>query len=191
MQIRIVPLLVLGLGTLTLGGCAQPLPPEPVISALDYRPDPKDPNCWNYNAQAIVEGRPQPIVGHACRQPDGTWRITEGTQEKPDQYVFVYGPPPYSWYPDYCPWGCDWWWWGPPIGLSLGTFVVVGRDHHHYYQYHFNGFAFHGPHGSFVHGFGPHFGRDHGTAFAHSASPGMGFRSGGFAHGGAGGFHGR
>ena len=171
---------------LVCGGCvAQPVPPsEPVINQVEYRPDPNDPNCCVYTAQATVNGVPQQIVGRACRQPDGTWRIVEGTPGQPEQYVAIYGPPPYTWYPDYCPWGCDWWWWGPPIGLSLGTFVVVDRDHHFRQFHHFHGFAFDGPRGSFLRTFGGGFRRDHGLAFGGAANPGFAHQFGGpgFAH---------
>jgi surface antigen len=141
---------------------------------------PKDPACRDYTAQAIIDGRTQPLVGHACQQPDGSWRIAEGTPEQPSRFVAVYPAPTYPAptypapaYPAYAydPWCTyDPWFWGPPIGLSIGSFVFVdrvhrfhdfGRFHHHFA---FAGFAHHGfsrggfSHGGFEHG-GMHHGR--------------------------------
>jgi hypothetical protein len=31
--------------------------------------------CREYQTQTMIDGRPQPSHGTACRQPDGTWRI--------------------------------------------------------------------------------------------------------------------
>jgi hypothetical protein len=31
--------------------------------------------CHEYRTTAIINGMPQPAVGRACLQPDGTWRL--------------------------------------------------------------------------------------------------------------------
>jgi surface antigen len=85
----------------------------------------------------------QPIVGRACQQTDGSWRVAEGTPEQPGQYVAVY-PPAYGYYyPGYDPW-----FWDPPIGLSLGAVVFLDRAHH---IHRFPTFHRHFAHGGFGH----------------------------------------
>jgi surface antigen len=172
-------------GLILIGpGCVQaPLPPpEPVISQVRERVAADDPTCRDYTAQATVDGRQQEIVGRACQQSDGSWRIAEGPPGQPTQYQTIYGPPlsyaygssyPYPYYPYY-----DSRLWGPPIGLSFGSsFVFVDRFHHfHHFRHEFahDGFR--------QHGFG-HFGFGHG-GFGHG-----GFGHGGFGRGGMGGMH--
>jgi len=170
---------------LACSGCVQaPLrPAEPVISQVTERVAADDPNCQEYTAQATVDGQQQEIVGRACRQADGSWRIAEGPPGEPTQFQTVYGPPLsytygsiYPYYPYYDPW-----FWGPPIGLSFGgSFVFVDRFHH-----------FHRFHREFAHdGFG-HFGFRH-DRFEHDGFH-DGFEHDGFGHGfggrGMGGMH--
>lgn len=33
------------------------------------------PNCYQYQTTIILGGVPQPAIGTACLQPDGTWRV--------------------------------------------------------------------------------------------------------------------
>jgi hypothetical protein len=83
-------------GLILIGpGCVQaPLPPpEPVISQVRERVAADDPTCRDYTAQATVDGRQQEIVGRACQQSDGSWRIAEGPPGQPTQYQTIYGPP--------------------------------------------------------------------------------------------------
>jgi hypothetical protein len=85
-----------------------------------------DPNCRDYTAQVTIDGLPQTIVGRACQQTDGPWRIAEGPPGQPTQFDTVYAPPSPSYpYYDHYPWL-----WGPPVGLSRGaTVLVIDRDH--------------------------------------------------------------
>ncbi len=76
-------------------GCVAAPPPEPVISEVTTKASPTIPACHGYTAQAVIDGKLQPIVGRACQQPDGTWTIVEGPPGKPNQYTTVYVPPPY------------------------------------------------------------------------------------------------
>lgn len=155
--------------TVLFAGCveAPPPPAEPMFSQVIEQVAADNPACREYTAQATVNGRPQQIVGRACQQSDGTWRIAEGPPGQPTQFQTVYGPGvPYAYgYPSYFPY-YDPWFLGPPIGLSFGGgFVFVDRFHHFHHFHHFgHGFA----HGGFGHdGFGHH----------------------GFGHGGMGGMH--
>ena len=109
--------------TLVCSGCLAAPEREPIVSQATMTTTPGNPACRDYTLQAIVEGKPQTIVGHACQQPDGTWRIVEGP---PGQPVTVYVPPPYPYYPYYY----DPWLWGPPIGFSVGAFAFVDRHQH-------------------------------------------------------------
>jgi hypothetical protein len=101
-------------------GCVAVAPDAPVVTQTTVSVSPSDPACRDYTAQALVDGRPQVLVGHACQQADGSWRIIEGTPDQPQQFVGVY-PEAYA---------DDSWFWGPPIGLSVGGFVFVDRTHH-------------------------------------------------------------
>jgi hypothetical protein len=76
-------------------GCVS-APPEPVISEVTTKASPDNPACHGYSAQAVIDGKLQPIVGRACQQPDGTWTIVERSPGKPNQYTTVYVPPPYA-----------------------------------------------------------------------------------------------
>lgn len=66
-------------------GCAQPPPPPPpaMISQLIASVPADNPNCREYTAPATVDGQPQQLVGRACRQADGSWRMEEGGGELP------------------------------------------------------------------------------------------------------------
>jgi hypothetical protein len=63
-------------------------PPAPVYyapapayapPAAAYAPPPAAPQgeCREYESTMTVGGQPQSVVGTACRQPDGTWRIVQ------------------------------------------------------------------------------------------------------------------
>jgi hypothetical protein len=117
--------LVAAAGILACTGCAAAPPTEPVVSQVTTSVAPDYPDCRNYKATATIDGTERQIVGRACLQNDGSWRITEGPPAQPAEYGAVYEPPPYWVYPGYDPW-----FWGPPIGLSLGAFVFFDRDHH-------------------------------------------------------------
>ena len=78
---------------------APPPPPPPVVQyynpppvAQYYNPppapigvDPAGPvyysrsgqQCREFQSRAMIGGRPQPIYGTACLQPDGSWRIVD------------------------------------------------------------------------------------------------------------------
>ncbi|MDT5318556.1 MAG: hypothetical protein QOD88_1078 [Mycobacterium sp.] len=123
-------------------GCAAVPPPEPVVTQATMTASPSDPACRDYTAQAIIGGSPQTLVGHACRQADGSWRVTGGFPGQAQQIVGVYPDAPYLVSP------YDPWFWGPPIGLSIGAFVFVdhGRGRHFHDFGHVRGFAFNGIH---------------------------------------------
>jgi hypothetical protein len=88
-----------------------------------------DPNCREYTAVATIAGeQQQQIVGRACRQPDGSWRIVEGTPEQPGQVIMVYPPPP----PNYVyPYPAYPWFWGPPFAVGASFAFFSGHGHHH------------------------------------------------------------
>ncbi len=49
--------------------------------AQDPAPGPAK-QCREYQSTASVEGRPQAVVGKACRQPDGAWKIVNRGSEQ-------------------------------------------------------------------------------------------------------------
>jgi hypothetical protein len=118
-----------------------PAPPPPLASAVtDFQTKvaADDPNCREYTGQATISGAPQQVVGRACRQADGSWRVAEGTPENPSQYVAVYPAPVYYpgyYYADY--WPYDPWFWDASFGFG-GGFVFF--DHHFHHR------GFHGGH---------------------------------------------
>ncbi|MBN9563784.1 MAG: hypothetical protein J0H14_24130 [Alphaproteobacteria bacterium] len=154
--------------TLVCAGCVQAPPPsaQAVISQATERVAADDPACREYTAQATVDGRPQQLVGRACQQSDGSWRIAEGPPDQPMQFQTVYAPVSYPYgYPLYYPY-YDPWFLGPPIGLSFGGgFVFVDRSHHFHHFHHF------------------------GHSFANDGFRHDGFRHSGFGNGGFGGMH--
>jgi uncharacterized membrane protein YgcG len=158
-------------------GCvaAPPPPPAPpfdIAAVTDFqsKPSAADPNCNDYTGQATIDGKQQQIVGHACKQPDGSWKVAEGTTDQPNQYVAVYPAPVYypgdyyygSYY--YGGYPYDWpWLWDASFGFG-SSFVFFGNHFHH-----------HGFHGGF-HGGGFHGGGFHGGGFAHGGGGGGGHR---------------
>ena len=128
-------------------GCARSSLPSAWSSAASVVGAPPPGPVIGLSAQAMIDGSPQPIVGRACLQPDGTWIIVEGPPDKPDQYTTVYVPPPYAYYAYVDPWL-----WTAPIGLSVGAFIFVDRDHHVHDGHRFAHFGhmhrFEGRHGS-------------------------------------------
>jgi hypothetical protein len=65
-------------------GCVQPPPPPPppeMVSDLAASIAPGNPNCREYTTHGTVNGQQQPVVGRACRQPDGTWRLEDEEED--------------------------------------------------------------------------------------------------------------
>jgi hypothetical protein len=53
-------------------------PPPPVYSAPPaVAPMASGRQCREYESTAMINGQPQQMVGTACLQPDGTWRIVK------------------------------------------------------------------------------------------------------------------
>jgi|SRR5271156_6697909 len=50
-------------------------PPTAYIAPPPAAAAPAAQDCREYRSQTMIDGRPQPTVGTACRQPDGSWRI--------------------------------------------------------------------------------------------------------------------
>ena len=144
------------------------------------------PQCNQYSVTATVDGKPQPLNGEACQQPDGSWHIAEQPAGSTVVYQTVYWPPPGdAAYGDACFYGpydypCLY---GFPFGFSIG-FPVFIDIHHHFHHFVFGGQFHHlGPVGHF----GP---IDH---FAHEGGFHNGFHNGlhnGFHGNFGGGFHG-
>lgn len=64
---------------LVVGPPAYYVPP-PVYYApppFVYTPPPPPQTCHEYRTTATIGGTPRPVVGTACLQPDGTWRVTQ------------------------------------------------------------------------------------------------------------------
>jgi hypothetical protein len=49
-------------------------PPSPTSVATTAPPSRQ--TCHEYKTTATIDGKPRPVVGTACLQPDGTWQIT-------------------------------------------------------------------------------------------------------------------
>jgi hypothetical protein len=90
--------------------------------------------CRDFTASVLVARQERQAAGKACRQPDGSWRITQEDVVPPEVYVApplaVYGaaaPYPYYWGPDP---------WLPPVP---GSFLGGG----YYGGYYYYGFGWH------------------------------------------------
>lgn len=137
-------------------GCVEtppPPPPLPPVAASDVtnfqtKVSETDPKCHDYTGQATIDGKQEQVIGHACLQPDGSWKVAEGTAEQPNQYVAVYPAPIYyadgQYYPGYA---YDWpWLWDASFGF--GTSFVFFDHHFHHHGFHHGGFH----HEGFGHG---------------------------------------
>lgn len=49
-------------------------PPPPVYT---YNTTAPQQTCHEYQSTAMIDGKPQPVVGTACLQADGSWRINQ------------------------------------------------------------------------------------------------------------------
>jgi hypothetical protein len=147
--------IVIAGSVLGCAGCALPQPVEPEISQVSALVAPDDPNCIVYSTQAAVGQTEQAIIGRACRQADGSWKVTEGSPGPATQSTIIYWPPPDAYVGIYDPWL-----WGPPIGFSVGFVVFVDHDHHVHHVRDFAEFA-HVPH-RFDHHFAQGMGMHHG-----------------------------
>jgi len=130
-------------------------------------------NCRAVVGQVEIDGTMQQIVGRACLQSDGTWRIVQSPDGSVPWYSVVAYPYPDPWY------------WGPPLFIGGGvSFIFVDRFHHfrhfdHFHQMDHNHFGvrfgegFHrGPFpGGGMHGFGEmhRFGGMHGFSEMHGS----------------------
>jgi hypothetical protein len=150
------------LAILCSGCVAEPPPPPPAppfaaaaVTDFQSKPSAADPNCNDYTGQATIDGKQQQLVGHACKQPDGSWRVAEGTADQPNQYVGVYPAVPAYYYPgDYYYGGYyyggypyDWpWLWDASFGFGSSFFFFGSHFHHHGFHggFHGGGFAHHG-----------------------------------------------
>jgi hypothetical protein len=108
-----------------------------VISGVSVRAAQDAAGCEDFTARADVDGMQQDIVGRACQQPDGNWRITQGTPEHPDEDTLIYAPPAYGGYSLDDPWLL-----GLPLGFAIGTVVFINREHHFHGHHHLSGLAF-------------------------------------------------
>lgn len=136
-----------------LAGCAEPAVPQAAtavsgvpggaaMSQFASTPVAGLPDCQQYSATATLGGKPQPLTGEACRQPDGSWHIAEQPAGSTVVYQTVYWPPAgvvydtclESPYDSPCLYGF-------PFGFSLGLPVFI--DIHHHFDRFVDGGAFH------------------------------------------------
>jgi hypothetical protein len=133
-----------------LAGCvgyvpARPVAAVPVATAAPIQQQPVDAGCREFRQTAVVGGQAQEMIGTACPQPDGTWRIIGPPGETaqaapPPQTVYiersapypVYAAPPYPayGYSPYSPYS-PYYGYGPRVSLGLG-FVFGGGGHRHH-----------------------------------------------------------
>jgi len=119
----------------------------PAVSNFQTKVSATDPSCHDYTGEATIDGKPAQLVGRACQQPDGSWKVAEGTTDNPNQYVMVYPAPVYAggYYPywgDY--WDYPWLW---DAGFGFGTSFIFFDRHFHHGGFHHGGFH----HGGFHH----------------------------------------
>jgi hypothetical protein len=133
---------------------AAPPPPVPIalspVSDFQTKVSETDPNCRDYTGQAMIDGKEEQVVGHACKQEDGSWKVAEGTASEPAQFTAVYPAPIYAggYYPDYF-YGDPWFW---DTSFGFGSSFVFFNRHFHHHGFHHGGFH----HGGFGHGGGFH-----------------------------------
>ncbi|MBY4697231.1 hypothetical protein K6W21_24470 [Burkholderia latens] len=88
--------------------------------------------CRAVVMQAEIDGAEQQVVGRACRQSDGTWRMVQAADGS------------IVWYPDTAYPYTDPWYWGPAVFVGTGgRFVFIDRFHR---RHHFDHFGHHPGH---------------------------------------------
>jgi hypothetical protein len=126
-----------------------PVALSPAVSGFQTKVSETDPNCNDYTGQAMIDGKEEQVVGHACKQADGSWKVAEGTASQPNQFTAVYPAPVYPdgyYYPDYF-YGDPWLW---DASFGFGTSFVFFGNHFHHHGFHRGGFH----HGGSFHGGG-------------------------------------
>ncbi|MGF6778093.1 hypothetical protein [Paraburkholderia sp. GAS334] len=122
---------IIGLGAV-LGTCIACTTP---VASQSMAEDPlNDPalTCRTVVGEAEIDGAMQQIMGRACRQPDGTWQIVQGTDSSETAIYPVPAYPYYPYYPYYDPW-----YWGPPVTIGVGaSFIFVDHFHHFHHMDH-------------------------------------------------------
>jgi hypothetical protein len=138
-QRALPPLIALAAVALGGAGCAAP-PPSTSVSTLSAatiaETAPAADYCREYRSTAEVAGARQEVVGTACRRPDGSWQIVDGsppagTPPTVTNSTTTYVVPYPGYYGPYWP---DWWW-GPGFAFGAG-FAFGGHHHHHHHHRH-------------------------------------------------------
>jgi hypothetical protein len=128
---RCALIVIAGLGALGVSGCVDrsaPVMVPPATPLVSTVAPIGGEDCREYQGNAEIGGASQPVYGTACRQPDGTWRITNGVSGSGTAPSTVTSTTTYVYpYPAYGP-GC--------CGLGFGgSFFLGGRFHHHHHHH--------------------------------------------------------
>jgi hypothetical protein len=127
MRARYLSLVALGLCS---ASCTTVVAPPPQQASIAASPASGQEFCREYTSKAVIDGTPQDMVGLACQQPDGRWKLVDGTAPPPDgpqaspppTVVYPYPYPYYYYYPYPT-------YFGPSFGIFFGG--RFGHHHHH------------------------------------------------------------
>ncbi|KGV91162.1 hypothetical protein X897_3314 [Burkholderia pseudomallei ABCPW 30] len=81
-------------------------------------------DCRAITGQADIDGTMQQVVGRACLQSDGTWRLVQNPDGSVPWYPLAAYPYPDPWY------------WGAPFFVGAGTTFVFVDRFHHFHRFH-------------------------------------------------------
>jgi surface antigen len=127
------------------------------IEPAQYQPNQPNADCREFTMPVVINGRQEQATGRACRQPDGSWQVT---QQAPGAPEMVYTLPPQAIYPSPYPYPYYWmepWAFAPPFFVGGSILFADG-----FHRFHHRGFIrdrghreeFHGGmHGGFHGGF--------------------------------------
>jgi hypothetical protein len=122
-------------------GSVPPLPGAPGQGQVAQ----SQADCREYTVPIVVGGLEKQGVGASCRQPDGSWRITDNTPGLPQQ-VYLVPPPTYPLPDDVPDYLYDPWYYGPPFALA-GSFIFFDHFHHGGHFHHAHSGSSHPPSG--------------------------------------------
>jgi hypothetical protein len=127
---------------LAIGSAAALLAPRPCAeAAAQEQPAPygQPTDCREFTAPVTINGRQELASGQACRQPDGSWRITQSTPGLPPQ---VYALPPEAIYAAPYPYPYYWtnpWAFAPPFFVGGSILFADGFHRFHHRGFHRDG----------------------------------------------------
>jgi hypothetical protein len=91
--------------------------------------------CREYTSKGIIDGKPEEMVGTACQQADGRWKLVDGEATPPPEAGQLVPPPPTVVYPHVYPYPYPYPYYYPYPSF-FGSTVGIAFSSGHFYSHH-------------------------------------------------------